>query len=1047
MQKNWFIWYTMIVNKCKIFFVCIALFIFVHELGSTPEGKHIRHTKYIASPKSPEETQWVDSVMLTLNSRDRLAQLFMMPAYSNLDERHENSVKKGITDYHIGGLIFFQGTPEKQVELTNIYQSVSKIPLIISMDAEWGVGMRLKNVIAFPRQMALGSIRDNSLIYELGAEIARQCKLLGVHINFAPVVDVNNNFDNPVINSRSFGENPAEVSAKGVALMAGMQDNGVIACAKHFPGHGDTDTDSHKMLPVLDHSKERLDSIEFKPFRKLINDGIAMIMIGHLYAKSLENTNVEIPASISKSVIQKVLHDEMSFQGLVISDALNMNGVKNYAGNKSIALEALKAGHDILLMPSDVENNILTIEKAIKNGEITQEIIDEKCRKVLTAKYRIGLTKFTPLNTKNIRSKINSPKAQALKNKLIENSIILVKNNENILPLKDIDRHRYGYLAIGGLEMGNAFSTMLSMYANIYAECGVSAIPTAQEITNIRNKFNNCDVIIAGYHATNTNPSKQYGVSKPVFDLLKNMLPDKKIVLAYFGSPYFLSYTESPDMYANSVIVAHDNADEAQDRTAQMIFGGIPFSGKMPVTSKDFREGCGVETFNAIRLKYVIPEEIGVSQESLKSIDSLVMNGIKQGAFPGCQVIAAHRGEVFYHKAYGNHTYNKASPKVKISDVYDVASVTKVAATLPIVMRMVDEKTVDINNTLSNYISMHSQSNKGNLKIKDILLHQSGLPSWVPFHYKYLIASDGKPAVSNKKTAEFNIPIPGAGKYLKSGYKLDRNFFSAVKTEKFALPVANNLYGSKELRENIYAEMDTCTLMNATYRYSDLGFIYMQRLIESIYDMPEDKLSQILFYEPIGMTRTGYLPLERIPVGEIPPTENDALFRNQLLQGYVHDQSASLSGGVSGHAGLFSNANDLVKLYQMYLNGGVYGGTRYLTEETIAEFTACANCKQGNRRGLGFDKKDPDCKKKSPICNEASLQSYGHTGFTGTMVWIDPEQELIFIFLSNRINPSTENNKLSKLGTRSEIFAKLIKTIDAKNKHSINNQLANNIKK
>jgi beta-glucosidase-like glycosyl hydrolase/CubicO group peptidase (beta-lactamase class C family) len=985
--------------------------------------------------------------MFTLDSRDRLAQLFMMPAYSNLDERHENSVKKGIADYHIGGLIFFQGTPEKQAALTNMYQSVSKIPLIISMDAEWGVGMRLKDVIAFPRQMALGSIRDNSLIYELGAEIARQCKLLGVHINFAPVVDVNNNSDNPVINSRSFGENPAEVSAKGVALMDGMQDNGVMACAKHFPGHGDTDADSHKLLPVLDHSKERLDSIEFKPFKKLIDDGIAMIMIGHLYAKSLENANLAIPASISKSVIQKVLHSEMSFQGLVISDALNMNGVKNYAGNKNIALEALKAGHDILLMPSDIENNILAIEKAIKNGEITQEIIDEKCRKVLTAKYRAGLTKYTPLNTKNIRSNINSPQAQALKNKLVENSIILVKNTDNILPLRDIDRHQYGYLAIGGLDMGNTFSDRLSMYANISAKCGVSAVPTAQEITNIRNKFVDCDVIIAGYHATNINPTKQYGVSKPVFDLLKNMLPDKKIVLAYFGSPYFLSYIDSLDEYASAAIISHDNADEAQDRTAQMIFGGIPFSGKMPITAGLFHEGHGLETFNSIRLKYVIPEETGISQKSLKSIDSLVAEGIKQRAFPGCQVIAAHRGEVFYYKAFGNHTYDKSSSKVKLTDVYDVASVTKVAATLPLLMRMVDEKIVDINNPLSNYIAMHSHTNKGNLKIKDILLHQSGLPSWTPFHLKYLVTADGKPAISNRKTTEFNIPIPGTGKYLKSGYKLDRNYFSTEKTAKFTLPVANKLYGSTELRENIYAEIDTCALMNTTYRYSDLGFIYMQRLIESMYDMPEDKLSQLMFYEPIGMTRTGYLPLERIPANDIPPTENDAFFRNQLLQGYVHDQSASLSGGVSGHAGLFSNANDLAKLYQMYLNGGIYGGTRYLTEETIAEFTACANCKQGNRRGLGFDKKDPDRKKKSPICDEASLQSYGHTGFTGTMVWIDPDRDLIFIFLSNRINPSTENNKLSKLGTRSEIFARLIKAVDTKNvQQSINNQLANHNK-
>jgi beta-glucosidase-like glycosyl hydrolase/CubicO group peptidase (beta-lactamase class C family) len=1033
----------MTVFKCKVFFVCIFLFVFATKLGSTPEERHVKHARYIATPKSPEEMKWVDSVMLTLSARERITQLFMMAAYSNLDDKHENAVKKNITEYHIGGLIFFQGAPEKQAELTNIYQSASKIPLIISMDAEWGVGMRLKDIISFPRQMALGSIRDNSLIYELGAEIARQCKLLGVNINFAPVVDVNNNAGNPVINYRSFGENPSEVSAKAIALMEGMQDNGVIACAKHFPGHGDTDTDSHKLLPVLDHSKERLDSIEFRPFKQIINEGVAMIMVGHLYARSLENSNIEVPASISKSVIQDVLRDEMSFHGLVISDALNMNGVKNYAGNRNVALEALKAGHDILLMPSDVESNIVAIEKAIHDGEITQEIIDEKCRKVLTAKYRTGLTKFKPLNTKGIRDRINSPQAQALKNRLIENSIILVRNSENILPLKELDKHRYGYLAIGGFESGNTFYDRLSMYTEIKAKCSVSAVPTIQEINDIRNKFNDCDVIIAGYHSTNTSPNKQYGVSKPVFDLLKSILPNKKIVLAYFGSPYFLSYTESVDSYANAAIVAHNNEDEVQDRTAQMIFGGIPFSGKMPVTAREYHEGYGLETFNSTRLKYIIPEEAGILQQYLTGIDSLVQAGIKQRAFPGCQVIAAHRGEVFYHKAFGNHAYDKSSPKVRLSDVYDVASVTKVAATLPLVMRMVDEKIIDINNTLKTYINMHPQNNKSNLKIKDILLHQAGLPSWIPFYYRYFVTADGKPAISNRKTAEFNIPIPKAGRYLKSGYMLDRNFFSPVKTGKFDLPVAGNLYGSKELRENIYTEIDTCELMSATYRYSDLGFIYMQRMIESIYDMPEDKLARIFFYEPVGMNRTGYLPLERIDAKDIPPTENDLLFRKQLLQGYVHDQSASLSGGVSGHAGLFSNANDLVKLYQMYLNGGMYGGTRYLTEETIAEFTACANCGQGNRRGLGFDKKDPDRKKKSPICDEASLQSYGHTGFTGTMVWIDPERELVFIFLSNRVNPSSENNTLSRLGIRSEIFARLLHAIDIKN----NNLLVNNIKK
>lgn len=1027
--------------KVRFLIAFILLFVVTtFQLGSVPEGKSLKHSKYIAEPTSPSEIKWVDSVMSVLTPRERIAQLLMIPAYSNLGEKHENSVKSEIENNKVGGLIFFQGTPKKQAELTNLYQSVSKVPLIIGMDAEWGVAMRLNNVISFPRQMALGSIRDNSLIYDLGAEFARQCKLLGVHINFAPSVDVNNNINNPVINFRSFGENPDEVTAKGIAIMQGMQDNGIIACAKHFPGHGDTDVDSHHALPVLEHTRDRLETIEFEPFKGLINEGVSMVMIGHLYATSLEKNGENIPASISESVIQKVLRNDLNFEGLVVSDALNMNGVKDYLNGKNIAVEAIKAGHDILLMPCEslacsMTNNIEEVEKAIKKGVLTQKQIDDKCRKVLTVKYRVGLKQFEPLDTKNIQENLNSPDAQALKNRLVENSITLVRNNENLLPLKDLDRYKYGYLAVGGFKQGTSFLERLQMYTKISAKAEVSKTPTAKEIEDAKASLKDCDVVIVGYHSTSTSPKQNYGVNKTAFDLVKSIAPNKKIVLSYFGSPYFLSKVSDISTYTTSVIVAHDNSDEAQDRTAQLIFDGIPFSGKMPVTATtEFKEGWGIETYNATRLKYVTPEEIGLSSTNLKSVDSLVNIGISKKAFPGCQVIAAHKGNVFYYKAFGNHTYDKGSADTKITDVFDVASVTKVAATIPLVMRMVDEELININQPLNKYIGLYPYSNKGKLKIKDILLHQSGLPSWIPFHYKYFVTADGKSAMSTKKTAEYSVELaPKSGRYLKPSYTIDKKYFSNSETDKFCCPIANNIYGCEALRNDIYAVMDTCKLMNTNYRYSDLGFIYMQRVIEKMYNMPEDELSQQLFYEPLGMDRTGYLPIRRgIDKKDIPPTEDDKVFRKQLLQGYVHDQCAAMSGGVSGHAGLFSNVNDLAKLYQMYLNGGTYGGVRHLSEETIAEFTACANCKQGNRRGLGFDKQEPNPAKKSTVCKEASLQSYGHTGFTGAMVWVDPERDLVYVFLSNRIHPNADNNKLSTLGTRSEILARFINAIDEK---------------
>ena len=1026
--------------KFKGDWIFVLIFsIVAYEAGySAPEDVQVKYTRYVAEPVSAMEIRWVDSVMNKLSPRERIAQLFMMQAYSNLGEKHENAIRTNILNNKIGGLVFFQGTPEKQVELTNRYQSLSKIPLLVGMDAEWGVSMRLDGVVSFPRQMALGSITDNRTVYELGAEIARQCKLLGVHLNFAPVVDVNNNRDNPVINSRSFGENQYNVAAKGVALMKGMSDNGVIPCAKHFPGHGDTENDSHKVLPVLHHSKAHLDSIELKPFRRLIDEGVPMVMVGHLHAVALEHGNAVRPASISEQVIKRVLRDELFFRGLVISDALNMNGVKNHANGKNVALEALKAGHDILLMPFDTETDMNAIERAVASGELSRDEIDEKCRKVLAAKYRAGLARYAPANERHIRERLNSPQAQALKNKLTEKSVILASNKSDLLPFKNAEA-RYAYLAVGGFTAGGVFAERLESYVKLHAKREIMPSGTSASTSGFsRRSFDDCDAIIVGYHSASSSPKSKYGANQQVFDLLGEIAKEKKVILVCFGSPYLLSFAGDLPSSLASVVIAHNNSEEAQDRVAQMLFGGIPFEGKMPVgASNDFPEGTGIVTAPAIRLKYIIPEEAGMSRRAFAEVDSLVREAINRHAFPGCQVLAAHKGQVFYHQAFGKHTYDAGAPAVKLSDVYDLASVTKVSATLPMIMKMTDQKIIELNEPLGKYlVDFHPRTNKDKLIIRDILLHQSGLPSWKPFHYKYFVTPDGKPAISPRRTNAAQIRLPGTSSYLKNNYILDPHYFSSRRTDVFAGSVATNLYGSDKLRRDVYDLMDTCALMSTTYRYSDLGFVYMQRLIESLYSIPLDNLARIMLYEPLGMYRTGFLPSERIPTGEIVPTENDEIYRKQLIKGYVHDQIASLCCGVSGNAGLFSNSNDMAKLAQTYLNRGEYGGLRFFMENTMTDFTACPDCDCGNRRGLGFDKPELNPGKKNPTCDEASPRSYGHLGFTGTMIWIDPERELVYVFLSNRINPSSDNNKLSLLGTRKEILARFIKAIDDKEKRN-----------
>ncbi|MDR2424898.1 MAG: serine hydrolase [Prevotellaceae bacterium] len=1021
----------MIIYIFRSFLVVVALVVSTCRFGySTFEKQPSHGLRYLAEPQTIDEIAWVDSVMARLSERDRLAQLFMMPAYSNLDAKHENSIRKLVGEYKIGGLIFFQGTPEKQIALTNAYQALASVPLLIGMDAEWGAGMRLGKVPDFPRQMALGAIADNNLVYELGAAIARQCKLLGVHLNFAPVVDINNNPNNPVINFRSFGENSGNVAEKGVALMKGMQDNGVIACAKHFPGHGDTEADSHKSLPVMNHSRERLDSVELKPFVRLVEEGVAMTMIGHLYAPALEaDGEAELPASISKNVITQLLRNEMMFQGLIISDALNMNGVKDHAAGKNVAVEALKAGHDILLMPFDVETNILEIEKAVESGKLKQADIDSKCRKVLTLKYRAGLTRFQPLKTAGIDHAFDTPEVKALIGKLTEKSVILASNSESMLPFRELEMHRFGYLAVGGFASGYEFAEGMERYISLTAKCEVASTPTAHEIQQAKSSLKDCDILIVGYHATSASPKVQYGASRAVFNLLTTLAQGKRVAFVCFGSPYFLSFIPDASLFS-SIVVAHSNTGEAQDKTSQLLFGGIPFAGKMPVTASPvFPEGAGIDTHSAIRLKYIVPEEAGIDSRMLKTVDSIAEAGIRQRAFPGCQILAAHRGEVFYHKSFGRHSYSDMAATGKLSDVYDLASVTKVAATLPLIMRLSDEHSIALDSGIGKYIKLNARSDKGSLSIRDILLHRSGLPAWLPFYYKYMVTPDGKPAISTKKGGG-SIKIPGTNRYLKSNYRLDPQYFAKTRTARFNHPVAEGLYGSDELRNEIYSAIDSCKLMPAVYRYSDLGFIYLQRIIEAVYHAPEDVLVQSLFYAPLGMNSTGYLPLTRISQKNIPPTEDDRMYRKQLLHGHVHDPLASLCGGVAGNAGVFGTANDLAKLCQMYLNKGMYGGTRYLTEETVALFTACAGCEQGSRRGLGFDKPEPDSHKKNPVCSEASLESYGHLGYTGTMIWIDPAHELVYIFLSNRVNPSAENNRLSTLGTRNEILAGLIRAVE-----------------
>lgn len=941
-----------------------------------------------------QETQWADSVLQSLSPSERIAQLFMVAAYTNKNEKHEQKIKKLIKDYGIGGLIFFKGNPTAHAIYSNRYQEMSKVPLMMGLDGEWGLSMRIDSTVKYPWQMTLGAIQEDTLIYRMGRDISRQFKRLGIHVNFAPVVDINTNPDNPIINSRSFGENKYNVARKGVAYMHGIQDGGVTACAKHFPGHGDTDKDSHKTLPVIPHTKKRLDTLELFPFRELIEAGSHGMMVAHLYIPAYSGS-YNTPSTLSKPIVSGLLQQKMNFRGLVFTDALNMRGVTAMHNPGESDLKALLAGNDVLLFPEDVPKAIKEIKSAIKKGLISQEEVDRRCLKILKAKYWQGLGEFKPVKTDSLIPDLNRGEYTALNRELAKKSLTVLKNKNNILPLRGLDTLNIASISIGSDSL-TPFQKQLSLYADVrHFFTDDLSFGKQKELMDSLKPF---DLVITGLHKSSVNPWKTYKVTEEEQDFLNALRIEKKIILDVFTNPYSLKGVDGIHNL-DGLIMSYQNDPHFQELSAQMIFGAFGSKGRLPVTvSRTYKEGSGLNTTALNRFEYSIPEEAGIDSEDLTSIDSIVAEGINEKAYPGCQVLVAKEGKVIYHKSFGKHTY-EGERKVKKSDIYDLASVTKIGATLLSLMKLNDEGKLDLDYSLCDYLpELVDSTPYANLRIRDILAHQAGLQAWVPFYIKTL--HRGKP------------------KY---------EIYSTIKSDEYPHRVAENLYITKGYPDTIMQRILRGPIKEKEYRYSDLGYYFMKLIVEKqTREEIEDYVSEN-FYRPMGLNTTTYLPMDKFPAERIVPTEKDSYFRHQLIHGDVHDPGAAMLGGVGGHAGLFSNANDLAKLMQMYMNGGTYGGVRYISDSTIHEFTRCQFClEEGideddiNRRGAGFDKPVRDG-EGGPTCNCVSLASFGHSGFTGTIAWADPEQEVVYIFLSNRIYPSSENKKLIEMDIRTRI--------------------------
>lgn len=926
---------------------------------------------------------WLDSVIGTMSLDEQIAQFFMVAAYSNKGPEHEQYIDQLISQYHIGGLIFMQGGPYRQVELTNHYQSLAQIKLMIGMDAEWGLAMRLKDsTMAFPYQLTLGAIKDDNMIYLMGKEVARQCRRMGVHVNFAPVVDVNVNPANPVINFRSFGEDKLNVSLKGLAYMEGLQDGGVMACAKHFPGHGDTDSDSHLTLPVIRHSVARLKDIELYPFKILINNGVGSIMAAHLFIPALDD-RPNRPTSLSRPVVTGLLKKEMGFQGLVFSDALNMKGVSQFYGPGAAALEAFIAGNDVLLFADDVPKGIELIKQGLADGQVDSLEFNQRLRKLLAAKYNAGLAHFEPISTDGLYDDLHHPKAQLLQQELYAQAVTVAADKDHYLPVKELDKP----LAV--ISLGSADRTVFQEYVSRYArvtEFNLAKDAAPEVYNGTMNMLTDYETVFISLHDMSQYSSKGYGIDQQEINFINELSQKTRVVLVVFGNPYSLKYF--PDL--EHVVVAYQENEVSQHVAAEVIFGAREATGTLPVSASDkYKYGTGVQTPSLGRLQYTLPEAVGVDSKYFRVVDSLANLAIADKATPGCEILVALKGKVIYYKGYGYHTYDSIEP-VQPDDIYDLASITKVGATTISLMHLYDEKKFMLNRRMSDYLPMLDSTDLKNIINRDVLAHKAGLKPWIPFYVPTMVDSVYKVCY---KTSEDSM---------------------------YCLPVMDNLFMRSDYKDTIFHEILATTLnKKKEYVYSDLGFILYKELIERVTGQQFARYTDSMFYAPLGMGSMGFNPLDRFPLKRIVPTEDDKVFRKGLVHGYVHDPAAAMLGGVSGHAGLFSDANDLAILMQMLLNEGTYAGKRYLERKTVELFTKRND--DDSRRGLGFDKPEPDPNKPGPTAEIASLKSFGHSGFTGTCVWADPDAQLIYVFLSNRVNPTADNHKLVTNNVRTDI--------------------------
>ena len=940
-----------------------------------------------------KKSEWVDSIVSGLSLEEKIAQLMMITAYPNQGDAHISNLKKLVKEHKPGGILVMQGTATNTAKLINELQAVSETPLLVAIDGETGLGFRLENTMSYPYQQALGAVGNNKLLYYMGRDMGVQFKQMGIHINFAPVSDINTNPENPVINFRSFGEDKHAVAAKTWAVAKGLQDERIIPVIKHFPGHGDTNTDSHYTLPVLNHSKERLDSIELYPFRALIDSGVSGIMTAHLHVKAMDKTVT--PSSLSKNVVQNYLVDSLGFNGFIVTDAMNMKGVVS----PNAELQALIAGNDMVEFVPNLNKAIQSVKNGVANSMISEEEITRKCTKILALKKWCGLDNYEPLDFSQLPTKSSNFAHNATQRKLVASSLTVLRNKET-LPIQNLDTLKIATVEIGSSKY-SSFQETVSNYktADHYK---ISKTATDKDIDALIEKLKAYNLVIGSIHGIHIYPQKKYGISQAQFNLVEKIQSTNKSVFVFFGNAYALQYFKNIEK-ADGLILAYQDNNLTQSLCAQLLFGAIETDARLPIKIDNrFPYGTGIDLKKNKSLRFGIPEEVGIDSKLLaRKVDSIANLGIDSAAFPGCQVLIAKNGAIIFHKCYGYYTYKKKQ-LVHPDNIYDWASLTKITGPLPALMKLNDEGKFLVVFPLSAYWTDWKKTNKRNLKIRDILAHQGRLKVFIPLWHSTL----------------------------KDNQRIRSRVFKKHPSKSYSLRVSSNLYMNKKYKAEMFNEINDSPLNSRKkYQYSGLAFYIFPSLIERLSGEDYEAYLNYNFYAPMGASTVKYNPYKYYPISRIIPTEEDDFFRNELLQGFVHDEGAAMMGGVSGNAGLFGNAIDLAKIMQMYLQKGYYGGKRYLSENVLNEFTKRQFPENENRRGLGFDKSYIDNYKNDLVdaypAVSTSENSFGHSGYTGTFAWADPDNELLFIFLSNRVHPTRNNSKIYDLNIRTAMHQEI----------------------